>query len=526
MMNGPKINEDPWGSSSINSLNSAKSKSDTESSIPSELQFMSRMSKKSKFVHVFTGLLKLGKINRSYEHNDRLSSTESLIRAPNISEFKILKLLSKGGYGSVYLTRKRATGDIFAMKILKKEDMIIKNMVNHVTTEKKVMELVDSPFNVKLFYAFQSSKYLYLVMEYVPGGDLATLLYVKGQFEESMALFYAAEIILAMEVLHKGGMIHRDIKPGNILVGADGHIKLTDFGLSKIDTMGDKSRSNSNIATSKKFLKKTNGIGLFKKYYGNTKKISKKDRLSQQLNTRRKSFAQMRHRSKIDVSNDIEQKVLGTPDYLAPELVKGVEHNVAVDYWALGVCIYEFIFGFPPFNDESPELIFKNILSCNTIEFFNECDESSSSDDLIAPETSLTTRQLITQLLAKEPENRPSAPAIKKHDAFKNFNFMDWNKNIPPFTPNLEDETDTSYFLVVSGEHSIENDVISENTIQEAESKNSNCVSGDLNNKTNINLKNEVEKKTYRDAFSQFEYKNIQSLDAKNKTEIGNRAAQ
>lgn len=279
----------------------------------------------------------------------------------------------------MYLARKKTTKDLYAIKILKKADMVRKNMVNHVLAERRVLALTRTPFVVQLFYAFASKDYLYLVMEYVIGGDLSSLLAVFGSFDEDMAKMYIAECILALEYLHSNGITHRDLKPDNMLVNAEGHIKLTDFGLSRI-TVPDQndmfnwhdhkapSLNRRHIARPPSHPPKTSTI---KKSATIGSLEGKEDPAvtsarfaapqasppgtSQQHNTI-SGRATRRHRGS-------SKALLGTPDYLAPELLLGIGHGEAVDWWSLGVCLFEFLTGYPPFMDEAPEAIFKNILN-------------------------------------------------------------------------------------------------------------------------------------------------------------------
>jgi serine/threonine protein kinase len=160
-----------------------------------------------------------------------------------IADFNIIKPLSKGAFGKVYLARKIATGDLFAIKVLRKRDMIIKNMVHQVQAERNILLSTRSPFVVRCFYSFTSEQNLYLVMEYHNGGDCASLLQGLGCLEEEMAKQYVAETMVALEYIHSCGIVHRDLKPDNLLIGVDGHLKLTDFGLSitgLIDRVSDR----------------------------------------------------------------------------------------------------------------------------------------------------------------------------------------------------------------------------------------------------------------------------------------------
>ncbi|XP_038053023.1 serine/threonine-protein kinase greatwall-like [Patiria miniata] len=162
------------------------------------------------------------------------STTKSKARMPTIEDFTILKPISKGAFGKVYLGKRADRDEIYAIKVMKKSDMLHKNMVQQVTAERDALALSKSPFIVRLFYSIQTAKCIYLVMEYMIGGDLKSLLQVCGYFDEAMAVMYTAEIVLALEYLHSHSIIHRDLKPDNLLIADNGHIKLTDFGLSQI----------------------------------------------------------------------------------------------------------------------------------------------------------------------------------------------------------------------------------------------------------------------------------------------------
>uniref|UniRef100_A0A674H3D9 Serine/threonine-protein kinase greatwall n=1 Tax=Taeniopygia guttata TaxID=59729 RepID=A0A674H3D9_TAEGU len=153
-------------------------------------------------------------------------------RPPSIEEFTIVKPISRGAFGKVYLGRK--AGRLYAVKVMKKADMINKNMVHQVQAERDALALSKSPFIVHLYYSLQSANNVYLVMEYLIGGDVKSLLHIYGYFDEEMAVKYISEAALALDYLHRHGIIHRDLKPDNMLISNQGHIKLTDFGLSRV----------------------------------------------------------------------------------------------------------------------------------------------------------------------------------------------------------------------------------------------------------------------------------------------------
>ncbi|KAM7322419.1 hypothetical protein ACRRTK_017924 [Alexandromys fortis] len=172
------------------------------------------------------------------EENEGSSATEEYVnripvpRPPSIEEFTIVKPISRGAFGKVYLGQKG--GKLYAVKVVKKADMINKNMTHQVQAERDALALSKSPFVVHLFYSLQSASNVYLVMEYLIGGDVKSLLHIYGYFDEEMAIKYISEVALALDYLHRHGIIHRDLKPDNMLISNEGHIKLTDFGLSKV----------------------------------------------------------------------------------------------------------------------------------------------------------------------------------------------------------------------------------------------------------------------------------------------------
>ncbi|EFJ52214.1 serine/threonine protein kinase 15, partial [Volvox carteri f. nagariensis] len=292
----------------------------------------------------------------------------------SIDEFEIIKPISRGAFGRVYLARKLATGDLFAIKVMKKRDLIRKNMVESVTNERNILAMAQNPFVVRFYYSFTSRENLYIVMEYINGGDCFSLLRKFGALDEEVARQYIAETVLALEYCHAQGIIHRDLKPDNLLINAQGHVKLTDFGLSCV------------------------GV------------IDRTDNLN-----------------------------VGTPDYLAPELLLGTGHGPEVDWWALGTILYEFVTGTPPFNADTPEEIFDNILD-RRITWPDEDDMSAEC------------RDLIDKLLHPNPLKRlghrcgVGAGEVKLHTWFEGLDWTGLVRNKAAFIPTVEDETDTSYF--------------------------------------------------------------------------------
>jgi len=215
-------------------------------------------------------------------------------------DVKILKLIGKGSFGKVYQVELKRTHKVYAMKQLKKKDLVARKQVVHTNTERRVLANIDHPFIVSLRFAFQTKDKLYMLMDFHCGGELFYHLQQQQRFSEPRARFYAAEMCLAIECLHGNGITYRDLKPENILLDFDGHIKITDFGLSK----------------------------------------------------------------EVTSSPDaITRTFCGSPEYLAPEMLlqKGYDH--AVDWWAFGTILYEMLVGTPPFYCQEIQKMYHNILT-------------------------------------------------------------------------------------------------------------------------------------------------------------------
>ncbi|KAG5543219.1 hypothetical protein RHGRI_016093 [Rhododendron griersonianum] len=333
----------------------------------------------------------------------------------SIEDFEIIKPISRGAFGKVYLARKRATGDLFAIKVLKKLDMIRKNDIERILEERNILITVRNPFVVRFFYSFTSRDNLYLVMEYLNGGDLYSLLRNIGCFEEDVARIYIAELVLALEYLHSLGIVHRDLKPDNILIVHDGHIKLTDFGLSKIGLMN----STGDLPGPE-----TDGMTLLDAHGQDTQKFEDRS----------------------------QRSAVGTPDYLAPEILLGTEHGYAADWWSVGIILFELITGIPPFNAEHPEVIFDNILNRKIPWPSVPGDMSYEAQDLIDRSVIYLRSPFgsISWFLVHDPDQRFGAKGsseVKAHPFFKGVNWDTLALQKAAFVPNLDSAEDTSYFV-------------------------------------------------------------------------------
>ncbi|XP_026481821.1 RAC serine/threonine-protein kinase-like isoform X1 [Ctenocephalides felis] len=291
-----------------------------------------------------------------------------------LENFEFLKVLGKGTFGKVILCREKATQHLYAIKILKKEVIIQKDEVEHTLTENRVLRTTKHPFLISLKYSFQTPNRLCFVMEYVNGGELFFHLSRDRIFSEERTRFYGAEIISALGYLHSQGIIYRDLKLENLLLDKDGHIKIADFGLCKEDIT-----------------------------YGRTTKT-----------------------------------FCGTPEYLAPEVLEDNDYGRAVDWWGVGVVMYEMMCGRLPFYNRDHDVLFTLILV-----------EEVKFPRTISPEA----KSVLSGLLAKNPAARLGGGEndvrdIMAHPFFSSINWTELEQKqiMPPFKPQVTSDTDTRYF--------------------------------------------------------------------------------
>ncbi|OZJ03636.1 Serine/threonine-protein kinase CBK1 [Bifiguratus adelaidae] len=330
-----------------------------------------------------------------------------------LEDFATVKVIGKGAFGEVRLVQKTDTGKIYAMKTLRKFDMFKKDQLAHVKAERDVLAESDSPWVVQLFYSFQDPQYLYLIMEFLPGGDLMTMLIKYDTFTEDVTRFYMAECVLAIEAIHKLGFIHRDIKPDNILLDATGHIKLSDFGLSTGFHKTHDSAYYQRLLEGVQNSAGTESINLT---------FSSKDRIATWKKNRRA----------------LAYSTVGTPDYIAPEIFMQQGYGQECDWWSLGAIMFECLVGYPPFCAENPHETYRKIMNWR--------------DQLCFPEDVHLSREaedLIRRLIAS-PEHRlgrnGGANEIKSHPFFHGVVWEDIRKIDAPYVPQLRSITDTSYF--------------------------------------------------------------------------------
>ena len=313
-----------------------------------------------------------------------------------ILDYESLAIIGRGAFGEVHVCKEKKTGKIVAIKKIKKEVLARKNQIIHIRNEQLFMSKVKSPWIVELRASFQEGDYLYLVMEFLAGGDLMNLLIEKDILKEEEAKFYIAELILAVESIHKLDCIHRDIKPDNILIGKDGHIKLSDFGLAKVsDKLYDLGNNNSN----------------------------------QQKNNNENSHK---------LTHQKLYSCVGTAYYVAPEVLIKKGYTQDIDWWSVGVIFFEMLVGYAPFcAQETHEVCFKIL---NFHKYLTIPSNITVSDE---------AKDLMTKLISDSNTRlgKNGADEIKAHPFFKGVDWENIRKNTtPPFIPDLKNDYDTKYF--------------------------------------------------------------------------------
>ena len=328
----------------------------------------------------------------------------------SIREFESLNIIGRGAFGEVRVCRHKESGDIVAVKKMRKQDMHTKNQIMHIRTEKEILQVAKSDWVVQLKYSFQDELFLYLVMEFLPGGDFMSLLMKKDILTEDECRYYIAQLILAIESIHKLNCIHRDLKPDNLLINKDGSIKLSDFGLSKM-AENELFPISANI---------TNNNNTSDTNINNNNIPSKED-----IAKRRKNRL-------------LAYSTVGTPDYIAPEVFSQSGYGMEVDWWSVGVILFECLVGYPPFFSENPSDTCQRIIKWNKV-------FDIPADANLSTEANSLIRKLITY-----PDQRlgykGGANEIKQHKFFNNFDWDNIKQIKAPFIPDIENDWDTKYF--------------------------------------------------------------------------------
>ena len=305
-------------------------------------------------------------------------------------DYQSISIIGRGAFGEVHVCKEIKTNKIVAIKKIKKEVIENKNQVIHIRNEQLILSKVKSKWIIDLKASFQEGDYLFLVMEYSPGGDLMSLLIKKDILSEEEAKFYTAELILAIESIHKLDCIHRDIKPDNILIDKTGHIKLSDFGLAKVpDTIYEKLQDNN---------------------YNDDKK------------SHQKNFS-----------------CVGTAYYVAPEVLNKKGYGQEVDWWSVGVIFFEMLVGYAPFcSKDTSEACYKILNWEKYLKIPKKIKMSKEAEDLIY--------KMINNKNIRLGKN--GSDEIKKHPFFKGTDWDNIREQKAPFIPELSSEYDTRYFEI------------------------------------------------------------------------------
>lgn len=337
-----------------------------------------------------------------------------------VDDFELLTIIGRGAFGEVRLCREKATSNVYAMKKLKKSEMLRRGQVEHVRAERNLLAEVDSAYIVKLYCSFQDDEFLYLIMEYLPGGDMMTLLMRKDTLTEDESKFYVAETILAIESIHKHSYIHRDIKPDNLLLDRSGHLKLSDFGLCKpLDSSSFPNLSDLDYAAGK-----------------STNPPSDGDKQSSNSTApRRTQQEQLLHWQKN--RRMLAYSTVGTPDYIAPEVLLKKGYGMECDWWSLGAIMFEMLVGYPPFYSEDPMSTCRKIVNWRShLKFPEEARLSLEAKDLISKLLCNVDQRLGTK----------GAHEIKAHPWFGGVEWEKLYQMEAAFIPEVNDELDTQNF--------------------------------------------------------------------------------
>lgn len=336
-------------------------------------------------------------------------------------DFQILTQVGQGGYGQVYLAQKKDTREVCALKVMSKKLLFKLDEIRHVLTERDILTTAKSEWLVRLLYAFQDESSIYLAMEYVPGGDFRTLLNNTGVLHNRHARFYISEMFLCVDALHTLGYIHRDLKPENFLIDGTGHVKLTDFGLAagflapaKIESMRIKLEEVGNLPSS------ANPFGR-----------ATEDR---SLKERREGYRSLRERDR-----NYAKSIVGSPDYMAPEVLRGEEYDFTVDYWSLGCMLFEALAGYPPFAGATVDETWHNLKRWQSVLRKPEYEDPNYF-------LSRRTWDLITRLICIKHGRLQGLSQVRDHEYFREVAWDRLRAERAPFVPELDSETDAGYF--------------------------------------------------------------------------------
>ncbi|KAK9714340.1 hypothetical protein RND81_06G087100 [Saponaria officinalis] len=354
-----------------------------------------------------------------------INSTAANNRPLSFRDFKLVRRVGAGDISTVYLCRLRSDENCeYAMKVVDREALAVKKKTQRAEMEKKILKMLDHPFLPTLYAQFDASHFSCIVMEYCSGGDLHSLRHKQPskRFSLDSARFYVAEVLVALEYLHMLGIIYRDLKPENVLVRSDGHIMLSDFDLSlcsdsipAVQWPNDSSYDHPTVRPS--FPSKPPPLFSCLPYT----RLFRSKKIQTLTNNR------------LFVAEPVAARscsFVGTHEYIAPEVASGNSHGNAVDWWALGIFIYELIYGRTPFAGSSNQVTLRNILK-KPLSFPTHTPSTASEAH---------ARDLISGLLKKDPTSRlgsvRGAAEVKTHPFFKGLNFALTRQLAPPSVPH------------------------------------------------------------------------------------------
>lgn len=333
-------------------------------------------------------------------------ATDARRKKLTVDDFDTLNIIGRGAFGEVRVCRLQSNKEVYAMKIMKKSEMLKKNQVSHIRAERDVLALADNPWVVKLDFSFQDERNLYLIMEYLQGGDLMTILMKYDILTEEQTRFYIGEVAMAIGSVHKLNYVHRDLKPDNILLDRTGHVKLSDFGLCKaFDSTPPSYLTGYNMEDAR------NGVI--------TTDSNPEEQRRQLWKTR---------------SRELAYSTVGTPDYIAPEVFAQTGYGQECDWWSLGVIMYECLVGYPPFYAEDPMSTCRKIVNWKkTLVFPDEAKLSPASKDLI-------------QRLIQDVSKRLCFEDVLEHPFFKGLNWDTLRSTEAAIVPQVSSDVDTQNF--------------------------------------------------------------------------------
>lgn len=409
-----------------------------------------------KFIEIIRNI-KMDEINKEeeivFETSLVFSDTEvnygefdKIVKSDNniakMEDFQILEAIGEGYYGKVWLVRQKSTLDLYAMKIIQFDGQNL-DFIKGIINEYKIFNIITGKYTVKALFSFLYKNHYCIVMDYMVGGDFRRILDIEGFLPENFVRFYSAQLVEAIKHLHAQKIIHRDLKPENIQIDNEGHLKLADFGLSALNCVVTKNgvsrlRHSNTLEEIKKMQELKNSVDKMPKFKfkktnpsaPNCKKIEGDFEISEKESPSEDQKSPPINEK--DVRTYLEnQGIVGTPDYMAPEMIDGQQFiTESMDWWALGIIIYEFIVGIPPFNDDTIELIHHN---AKTLKM--DWPDVGYGEGFVTP----MAKDLIEKLLVVDPKKRlgyhSGAKEIQQHPFFEGVNWNNLNKQTPPIQP-------------------------------------------------------------------------------------------